>query len=171
MNIRLPASIRSFLLPAAFAAALLCPASIASAQPWPNASAAFAATAPDAVFDRLKDILTYGDLNGYNRPTKADAVVALGLLGDQRAVPLLIEHLAHEQQNHLRMLIAKSLGWLGNADAVPALETALNDVYPHTRKQAALALKAITGRDYTYDTTGLSDPKALEQALRARNTK
>ena len=51
-------------------------------------------------------------------------MAALGLLGDERAVPVLAEHLANEKDPNLRFQITKALGWIKSPKAVPALEKA-----------------------------------------------
>jgi HEAT repeat protein len=122
----------------------------------------------EALMARLTKILNYsGDYGGLGKPGKADAVIALGLLGDERAVPVLIEHLVNEENKNLRLQIVRSLGWIGSQQAVPALEQTLQDKYPLLRKQAADVLKTITGRDYEYDKTGLPDFNKMRELIRA----
>ena len=87
-------------------------------------------------------------MNEYYEPAKGDAVAALGLLGDERAVPVLAEHLANEKDPNLRFQITKALGWIKSPKAVPALEKALKDEDGHVRNGAAMALKGITGKEY-----------------------
>lgn len=115
----------------------------------------------DAQLARLTHLLTYGNVMEFVGPSKTSAVIALGLLGDERAVPVLIDHLQNEPNQNLRLEIARALGWIGSATAVPALEQALTDTYPFTRQQAAFALKRITGREYDFDKTGLPPPRQL----------
>ena len=98
-------------------------------------------------------------------PSKVDAVHAMGLLGDERAVPLLIEHLENEANDHLRLQIVRALGWVGSATAVPALEKALLDKYPFVRQQSAGSLKKITGKDYEFDKTGLLSRERTKEFL------
>jgi HEAT repeats len=121
----------------------------------------------DALLAKCTKILNYGETYHIYQPSKTDAVSALGLLGDVRAVPDLVAHLENEENNALRLQIVKALGWIGSTNAVPALETALNDKYPLLRKQAASALKDITGKDYDYDKTGLLDIKKLRGLIRS----
>ncbi len=118
-------------------------------------------------FQKCIKLLNYGENMSFNKPGKRDAATALGLLGEEKAVPVLIEHLQNEENSDLRMQIVRALGWIGSAKAVPALEGALHDKYPFVRQQAAFALKTITGKDYPYDRTGLPDPTKLREALRA----
>lgn len=110
---------------------------------------------PPAVIAKLTRILKYGDVHGMAQPNKTDAVIALGLLGDDRVVPTLAEHLENEPNQHLRLQITRALGWIGSPQCIPPLERALQDTYPFVRKQAAEALKKLTGREYEYDRTGL----------------
>jgi hypothetical protein len=124
-------------------------------------------TAGGDFFQKCIKLLNYGGELSYTKPGKRDAAVALGLLGDEKAVPILIEHLQNEENNDLRMQVVRALGWIGSAKAVPALEGALHDKYPFVRQQAAFALKGITGKDYQYDRAGLPDPNKLREALRA----
>jgi len=122
----------------------------------------------DAMLARLIKILKYGgDHSGLGKPTKVDAVIALGLLGDERVVSILAEHLVNEENNSLRLQIVRALGWIGSSQAVPALEQTLQDKYPLLRKQAADVLKAITGRDYEYDKTGLPDYTKMRELIQS----
>jgi len=134
----------------------------------PLRSAAAEAAEPanqEAVLERCTKILKYGDLTSMAEPSKVDAVHALGLIGNAKALPLLIEHLENERNDNLRMQIVRSLGWIGSKDAVPALEKSLADKYPFVRQQSAVALKKITGKDYEYDKTGLPDPTKLREMI------
>ncbi len=122
-------------------------------------------TTGGSAFERCSKLLKYGRIHGASEPTKVDAVHALGLLGDERAVPLLIEHLENEENDNLRLQIVRALGWIGSESAVPALEKALADKYPYVRQQAAIALKKITGKDNEFDRTGLPDSSKLRELL------
>jgi len=125
----------------------------------------------DILFAKCTKLLNYGEQFHNYKPTKSDAISALGLLGDERAVPILVEHLRNEENNVLRMEIVKALGWIGNTNAVPALESTLQDKYPLLRMQAATALKAITGKDYEYDKTGLPDVRRIRELLHPSTNK
>ncbi|MBA7684037.1 hypothetical protein ES703_92426 [subsurface metagenome] len=75
---------------------------------------------------------------------KEDAAIALGIIGDSRAVEPLIEYLEHSEDDHLRCDIVTALGRIGDKKATPALiEALLNDSYRHTRCEAARALGEI----------------------------
>lgn len=116
-------------------------------------------------YDRMVKVLRFGAAEGNREPSKIDAVHALGLLGDPRAIPLLIEHLENESSDQLRVQIVRALSWFESPAVVPALEKALKDKYLHVRNQAALALKKITGKDYEFDRAGLPDPAAMQEAV------
>jgi hypothetical protein len=100
-------------------------------------------------FDKCVKILKFGQVIEYDEPSKGDATTCLGLLGDERAVPVLAEHLANETDDHLRFQIARALGWVKSPKAVPALEKALQDKNFHVRDASAMALKAIRGKTST----------------------
>ena len=140
----------------------------------PSSLRAEADSGRDAAVARCLKILNYGEAHGLAKPTKTDAVIALGLLGDETVVPVLIDHLKNEPNDQLRMEIVRALSWIGGKTVVPALEEALHDKYLHTRSRAAAALKDLTGKEYTYDHTGEEAMKrALEdlRALRAASEK
>lgn len=119
----------------------------------------------DALFTKCTEIIKYGERINLAKPTKADAIVTLGMLGDERAIPLLIEYYDHEDNNNMRHQLVKALSWIGGSKVVPTLEKALRDKYPFTRKQAAVGLKEITGKDYEFDTTGLPDLAKMRAAI------
>jgi hypothetical protein len=100
------------------------------------------------IFAKAVKLLKFGQTIEYYEPAKGDAVAALGLLGDEQAVPILVEHLANEKDAELRFRIIKALGWINSRKAVPALEKALKDDDLHVRNGAALALKGITGKEH-----------------------
>ena len=111
-------------------------------------------------------VLNYGQENDYYDPSRTDAVHALGLLGDERAVPILAEHLANEKNDHLRFQIVRALGWLNSRKAVPSLEKALKDRDMHVRNGAAMALKQITGKDYKPEQGPLGQQPRLADLLK-----
>jgi hypothetical protein len=119
------------------------------------------------VVAKCTKILTYGAVHDYFKPTKKDAVITLGIVGDERAVPTLIAHLENEDNAELRKEIVRALGLIRSVKAVPALEAALKDKYPHTRRHAAYALKEITGKDYEYDKSGLPDLSKIRELPKA----
>lgn len=129
-----------------------------------------AAESREALLERLTKILNYGSDLGLSKPGKVDAAIALGLLGDERAIPALAAHLTNAENRALRTQIVRALGWIGGPQAVPPLEQTLRDADPFLRKRAADALKAVTGRDYEYDKTGLPDVNKLRDLMRQSAT-
>lgn len=142
------------------------PARVPSSAPPPDAAPIPPAVAlADTLFARCEKILAYGDAVSFQHPGKADAATALGLLGDPRAVPLLAEHLRHADNASLRRQIVRALGWIGGPAAIAALEETLRDRDPGLRMHAAAALRTLTGREPSYDRTGLSRSDRLREAL------
>jgi HEAT repeat protein len=91
------------------------------------------------VIDRIVKVLKYGSMT-----EKPDAVVALGMIGDSRAVEPLLEHLKYSKNAHLRTEIVKALGRIGDKRATPALITVLESDSPsYMRAGAAKALGEI----------------------------
>jgi HEAT repeat protein len=74
--------------------------------------------------------------------SRVAAAVALGRLGDRRAVPELIETL-NGSGTLPRLACIHALGRIGDAEAVPHLEDALHDPDPLVRDFAAAALEEI----------------------------
>src|SRR2546422_9679982 len=79
-------------------------------------------SASDAVLAKCGKILRFGQVNEFYEPSKQDAALALGLLGDDRAVQILVEHLGNEPDGNLRLQIVRALGWIRSPKAAPALE-------------------------------------------------
>lgn len=150
---------------ASSAAATVAASPPASASPSSASLAADATSEP--MYARLVKVMTYGEPYSTAAPSKTDAAVALGLLGDERAVRLLVEHLENSTNPLLRRQIVKSLSWIGGAEAVAGLERVLQDKDPHLRQAASRALKHATGNDYEFDRTGLRDSSKMLEALRA----
>ena len=105
----------------------------------------------DLKIDRLVVIMKYGPAISYDQPTQKDAVVALGLLGDEDAVPALIEQFKISGDCNFQSYIANSLGWIGDKRAIPVLKKALKSKNIHLRKRASLALEKITGKSFLTD--------------------
>jgi hypothetical protein len=127
------------ILAAAIICCALCPAGHPQEKSQPSA---------DPLLEKCIKILKYGQLNEFAKPMKQDAVMALGILGDDRAVPALLEHLQNEKDENLQFQIIRALGWIKSAKAVPALEKFLQHKDPTRRDAAMFALEAITGKDY-----------------------
>jgi hypothetical protein len=107
----------------------------------------------DTVLARCTKILQFGEVVEFVKPGKADAIVALGLLGDKRAVPVLLEHLKNEENGNLRYQIVRALGWLKSKEAVRPLEKLLEDKRTdlatlNLRRITKYALEDITGKNY-----------------------
>ncbi|MBU4561071.1 HEAT repeat domain-containing protein [bacterium] len=95
------------------------------------------------VINKIIKVLKYGDEN-FEKP---DAVVALGMIGDPRAVEPLMEHLKYSKNDHLRTEIIKALGRIGDKRATPALINVLESDSPsYMRAAAAKALGEIGDR-------------------------
>ena len=125
-----------------------------------------ARSSDDEAFARCEKILKFGQLNDFFKPMKADAAVALGLLGDQRAVPLLLHHFDNEEDPNLHFQIARALGWLKSPKAVAPLEKMLKHTSPTHRNLATLALEEITGKDYGSKEQAAQVLPELEELLR-----
>ncbi|MFB3882591.1 MAG: HEAT repeat domain-containing protein [Armatimonadota bacterium] len=79
-----------------------------------------------------------------SRPSSHNAAAALGVIGDRRAVPALMETLDGGGDEHLRAAAAKSLGQLGDRRALEALVRA-SDEESRRVKPAALAARGYLG--------------------------
>lgn len=99
-----------------------------------------------ALIKKCEKIVRYGNPHEVHGPSVSDAIVALGLLGDERAVEVLGETLENHANATVRMNSARALGWIKSDKAVPYLEKALTDKYRHTKEAAAKSLFAITGK-------------------------
>lgn len=92
------------------------------------------------VIDRMVKVLKYGN----EHSEKPNAVIALGMIGDSRAVEPLMEHLKYSKNDHLRTEIAKALGRIRDKRAISLLiSTMEKDSYEHCRYEAAWALGEI----------------------------
>lgn len=94
-----------------------------------------------AAYARLHDAV----LNG-SRASRVVGAVALGQLGDQRAVPDLIESM-NDSYRLARLAAIHALGLLGNSAAVPYLADALEDPSDVIQEAARLALHRIQQPD------------------------
>jgi len=79
-----------------------------------------------------------------------NVIIALGKIGDERAVSKLIDITHHDKDSFVRRSAAEALGLISSRTAVLALEQALEDSDKYVRAAAAWALKQITGKDYPY---------------------
>lgn len=86
----------------------------------------------------LIDVMTTSE----DANARLNAIGQLGLMGDQRAVPSLMEAL-NEEDPHFRQVATLSLGLLQTEIAIPAIAQLLQDPEDGVRKQAELSLKWI----------------------------
>lgn len=77
---------------------------------------------------------------------RGDAALALGRLGEPRAIPYLVELLRDDPEPKVRLFTAYALGQLRAKDAEGALVEALNDPAPIVRMGSAEALGSIGAR-------------------------
>jgi HEAT repeat protein len=123
------------------------------------------------IVERCILILMHGPQYSLDEPSKVDAVVALGIIRDARAVDVLLEYMKHAPPDlggsQFRQPIANSLGWIGDARAVPALvEVLANDSNVHTRNSAASALGKIGGEEAVKGLeTVLKDDPSLSETI------
>jgi hypothetical protein len=81
-------------------------------------------------------------LDAENARTYGTVVLALGMIGDKRALNPLIEKL-EDEASYVRASAAEGLGYLGDKAAITPLETALKDSSALVRLAAAEALKKL----------------------------
>ncbi len=80
-----------------------------------------------------------------------EAVTVLGESKDPRATEPLIGTLSGDENTYVRATAAWALGEIKDRRAVEALIAALKDESHGVKKNAALALKTITGKDFGKD--------------------
>ena len=108
--------------------------------------------------DRLIKTMRYGD-----KRDREDSVIALGMIGEKRAVRPLCEYLQHTSDRNMRMVIIRSLGRISSSEATPVLIKVLEtDDYEFSRIEAASALGEIADNDSIV---------ALEAALKDRSVR
>jgi len=96
--------------------------------------------------ERWADRLGRGEEEAYRLALQRQAILALGLLRDRRAVPLLVRILRDPRAHpSLRALTPDALAAIGDPRAVPVLRALLGDrgVDPAIRERIALALGAM----------------------------
>jgi HEAT repeat protein len=104
------------------------------------ALAALGALAPPGAADRADDLI--GDLHDGDWQVRAEAAMALGETGDERAVVPLIEAL-RDDVREVRLNAAWALGEIGDERATEPLVAALNDQVREVRCVVAIALGKI----------------------------
>ena len=111
----------------------------------------------DVVIDGDSDVVAYShSVDWFEKEEKQYAARALGKLGDERAVPVLIDAL-NDDDRTLRAYVAGALGNLGDKRAVPSLISILGDEDSWVRREAALALGE------------LGDERAVDPLINALN--
>jgi hypothetical protein len=121
-----------------------------------------------AFIKKCENVIQYGDPNAAHEPSTVHAIVALGLLGDERAVEPLCAVLLNHRNDNVRHHTARALGWIKSDKAVPALEKALSDRYRWTKDAAARSLFDITGKKHQpkYTAAELEEIKRFEEELK-----
>lgn len=145
---------------------------------------------PESDKEQYLDIVT-SKLEDTNKYVRLRAVKALGVIGDTKAVKLLIKALKDEYEG-VRTLAARGLGNIGDPRAVELLIEALKDKSEHVRADATVSLGRIRDvkaveplievlkddNEYMHDKAAwalgnVGDPKAVEpliEALKDTNT-
>ena len=103
-------------------------------------------------FDRLVNTL-----NDDSWQIRWQAVTELGDLKDPRAIEPLAKALREDENSYVRATAAWALGEIKDSRAIEPLIAALSDESHGVKKNAALALKTITGEDFG------KDPKLWQQ--------
>ncbi|MBX3271282.1 MAG: HEAT repeat domain-containing protein [Sandaracinaceae bacterium] len=99
----------------------------------------------------------------------ARAAVALGRIGDARAVEPLVEHLASALPN-ARPALLRALGAIGDERAAPTLAGALEDPDPAAVEAALGALARVGGAEHGAAVAPLADRGTVEQRAAALGT-
>ncbi len=103
----------------------------------------------------VPDLIQVFDDETVHEEIRRDAAIALGKLGTEEAVSVLMKELetlqASETAKNFRIDIVKGLGTAKNAKAVSVLETVLKDQDADIHFHAAEALFQITGEGYGYN--------------------
>ena len=95
-------------------------------------------------FDLFADILSREDVPFL---LQKSALYALGIMGDKKALPLLLSYLDHPNA-HLRMRAVEAMGNLGQADTGELIRQKLADKNKFVRQAAILALGRIKSAKY-----------------------
>ncbi len=129
-----------------------------SAQPEPtNAGADEVGPASSEGLARLVDALQTGS----SFRVRATAAVALGRMGDARALPVLADALRGDESYAVRAAAAAALGRLGDIAALQPLFGALHDTDPYVRTEATEALSRFRAPEHLFafrDALSADDP-------------
>jgi HEAT repeat protein len=101
----------------------------------------------------------------------ARAAVALGKLGDRRAVPALTESLLTDDRRQVRMVAAEALGRIGDPSSAEALRQASSDRVSAVRSTAQTALRKIeraTGAGTVAEPVSTSEMNQVATGARSR---
>lgn len=90
------------------------------------------------VLDALVEALPYANIMA-----QQSIVLALQRLGDERAVPTLLDQLTAAESSTIRSGIIQTLGKLGDPRAIPAIRDCLDDENHHVRDWSAAALEQL----------------------------
>lgn len=132
----------------------------------PEGDAEPSAPAAAEGLDRLVDALQ----SGATFKVRATAAVALGRMGDPRALPPLSEALRGDDSFAVRAAAAAAVGRLGDAAGLPTLFTALHDREQYVRAEAEEALGRFHTRDHLFgfrEALRAEDPLARKAAVAA----
>jgi len=138
---------RRLTLGSALIAAISLTPITALAQPEPtNAGADEVGPASAEGLNRLVEALQTG---GSFR-VRATAAVALGRMGDARALPVLADALRGDESYAVRAAAAAALGRLGNIEALQPLFLALHDTDAYVRGEATEALSRFRSPEHLF---------------------
>jgi HEAT repeat protein len=116
------------------------------------AEPAKAATTIDELFERGSRIVQDEGKRQRGEPTKLEGMLLLGMLGDERGAPLLINAFQKETEPKARAEALRALGWLRSPKAGPIFAAALKDEKDKKiRSQAAAGLGRLGEARYASD--------------------
>ena len=131
---------------------------------------AVAATPPAAVVAADPVVVEMGRLHSIHSNTRRDAAIALGRLGDSRAVPALVDHLKNDFSKDVRLAAAWGLAEIGDPAGANALESAaLFDKRHEVREAAAVAYKRLPKIEAQKE-LALKEAQAVRQAAATRSS-
>ena len=126
---------------------------LADQRAWPALVAALRSENPMLSVMATKALLKYPDVEVLlplvdalpyaNIMAQQTIIGALQRLGDNRAVPYLVEQLKQTMSPLIRTAIVQTLGKLGDPSAIPAIRACLGDEDLHVREWSSVALKQL----------------------------
>lgn len=121
----------------------------------------------DKVSEDVLNVAIESSYNGYSKPRKTDAVLALALFKRYETVPEIIRLAQASDNQDFRHKCNNALGWMGQKEAIPYLiESMKTDPYQHARKAAAIALESITGEIYLTPENGFESKEMIQERLK-----